>query len=84
MRIGSIKHVPTTFLAATEVRDVSKHIRTLKFIQRLLHESLSRLIRTLQHDRSIVTNAKCHLGRRYVLNIADFFPKHESGFTRIG
>jgi RNA-directed DNA polymerase len=63
-------------------RRIEAPIRTLKFIQRLLHESLSRLygphpaVHGFLADRSIVTNAKCHLGRRYVLNIdlADFFP----------
>ena len=64
------------------MRRIDAPVRTLKFIQRLLHESLSRLYRPHRathgfvHERSIVTNARQHVGRRYVLNVdlADFFP----------
>ena len=55
---------------------------TLKYIQRLIHESLTRVygpppaVHGFVAGKSIVTNAQSHLGRRYVLNIdlADFFP----------
>ena len=55
---------------------------TLKYIQRLIHESLTKVygphpaVHGFRSERSIVTNARSHLGRRYVLNIdiADFFP----------
>ena len=63
-------------------RRIDAPVRTLKFIQRLVHESLSRIYRPHRAahgfllDRSIVTNARQHVGRRYVLNVdlADFFP----------
>lgn len=56
--------------------------RTLKYIQRLIHESLTRVygphpaVHGFRSERSILTNAQRHTGRRYVLNIdlADFFP----------
>ena len=55
---------------------------TLKYIQRLLHESLTRIygahpaVHGFLSKRSIVTNAQNHVGSRYVLNIdlEDFFP----------
>ena len=55
---------------------------TLKYIQRLIHESLTRVygphpaVHGFLSQRSIVTNAQNHVGRRYVLNVdlADFFP----------
>ncbi len=55
---------------------------TLKYIQRLIHESLTQVygphpsVHGFRSERSIVTNAKEHLGRQYVLNIdlEDFFP----------
>ena len=55
---------------------------TLKYIQRLIHESLTRVygphptVHGFRSGCSIVTNARNHLGCRYVLNIdlADFFP----------
>ena len=67
-------------------RHIEVPVRTLKFIQRLIHESLTRVygphpaVHGFRLERSIVTNAKNHIGRRYVLNIdlADFFP----GITR--
>ena len=56
--------------------------RTLKYLQRLIHESLTRVygphpaVHGFCTGGSIVTNAQNHLGRRYVLNIdlVDFFP----------
>ena len=64
------------------VRRIDAPVRTLKFIQRLIHESLSCIYRPHRAahgfltDRSIVTNAREHVGRQYVLNVdlADFFP----------
>lgn len=55
---------------------------TLKFIQRLIHESLTLVygphsaVHGFLPGRSIVTNAENHVGSQYVLNIdlADFFP----------
>ena len=55
---------------------------TLKYIQRLIHESLTRVygphpaVHGFLSERSIVTNAQNHVRRRYVLNVdlADFFP----------
>ena len=63
-------------------RRIDAPTRTLKYIQRLIHESLTRIygphdaVHGFLAQRSIVTNAKKHVGRRYVLNIdlADFFP----------
>ena len=63
-------------------RRIEEPSRTLKYIQRIIHESLTRVygphsaVHGFVIGRSIVTNAKNHLGRRYVLNIdlADFFP----------
>ena len=59
----------------------------LKFIQHTLAAKLVELYtpRTVVHgftcDRSIVSNAKCHVGRRFVLNvdIKDFFPSIHFG-----
>ena len=63
-------------------RSIEVPDRTLKYIQRLIHESLARIygphpaVHGFLTNRSIVTNASNHLGRRYVLNIdlEDFFP----------
>lgn len=63
-------------------RRIEAPTRTLKYIQRLMHESLIRIygphpaVHGFRTGRSIVTNAEYHKGRRYVLNIdlADFFP----------
>ena len=62
-------------------RQIEAPIRQLRYIQRLIHESLTRVygphpaVHGFRAERSIVTNAKEHLGQRYVLNIdlADFF-----------
>ena len=56
--------------------------RTLKYIQRIMHESLTRMynphpaVHGFTPNRSVATNARVHLHQRYVLNIdlADFFP----------
>lgn len=63
-------------------RKIDAPNRTLKYIQRIMHESLIRIygphpaVHGFVPNKSIVTNAKRHLVRRYVLNIdlADFFP----------
>ena len=63
-------------------RRIEAPTRTLKYLQRLIHESMSRLygphpaVHGFRSEHSIVTNAKSHLGRKYVLNIdiQDFFP----------
>ena len=63
-------------------RRIEEPSPALKYIQRILHESLTRVygahpaVHGFVAGRSIVTNARNHLGRRYVLNIdlADFFP----------
>ena len=63
-------------------RRIDAPVRTLKYIQRLIHESLTRVygahpaVHGFLSNRSVVTNAQNHLARRYVLNIdlADFFP----------
>lgn len=65
-----------------EKRKIDAPSRTLKYIQRIIHESLTRIygphrsVHGFVPNKSIVTNAKRHLGRQYVLNIdlADFFP----------
>ena len=62
-------------------RQIEAPIRQLRYIQRLIHESLTRVygphpaVHGFRAERSIVTNAEEHLGQRYVLNIdlADFF-----------
>ena len=62
-------------------REIEVPPRTLKYIQRIIHESLVRIygphpaVHGFRTGRSIVTNANNHTGRRYVLNIdlADFF-----------
>ena len=54
---------------------------TLKYIQRIIHESLARIygphpaVHGFLSDRSIVTNAQNHVRSRYILNVdlADFF-----------
>ena len=64
------------------VRKIEVPVRTLKYIQRLIHESLTQVygphpaVHGFRSKRSIVTNAQNHLDCRYVLNIdlADFFP----------
>ena len=79
------QHVYTTFSIPRRngrERHIEAPTRTLKFIQRLIHESLTRVygphpaVHGFRSDRSIITNAQNHLGRRYVLNIdlIDFFP----------
>ena len=63
-------------------RNIEAPVRTLKYIQRILHESLSRVygphpaVHGFVPHRSVVTNAQTHVGQRYVLNIdlADYFP----------
>ncbi len=63
-------------------RIIEAPTRTLKYLQRVMHESLSLLYRPHQAvhgflpDRSIVTNAKEHRDSHYVLNIdlKNFFP----------
>lgn len=63
-------------------RRIEAPMPTLKYIQRLIHESLTRVygphpaVHGFRSGRSIVTNAERHLGRRYILNIdlSDFFP----------
>ena len=63
-------------------RRIDAPIPTLKYIQRLIHESLTRVygphpaVHGFLSGRSIITNALKHVHRRYVLNIdlADFFP----------
>ena len=63
-------------------RHIEAPIRTLKYIQRILHESLGRVygphpaVHGFLSGRSIVSNAENHLERRYVLNLdlEDFFP----------
>ena len=55
---------------------------TLKYIQRLIHESLTRVygpnraVHGFVAGRSVITNAKEHVGKCYVLNVdlEDFFP----------
>ena len=63
-------------------RFIEAPTRTLKYIQRLMHESLSlvygphRAVHGFLPSRSIVTNARSHLGSQYILSIdlKDFFP----------
>lgn len=63
-------------------RRIEAPLPTLKYIQRLIHESLTHVygphqaVHGFRTGRSIVTNARNHLGRRYVLNVdlEDFFP----------
>ena len=63
-------------------RLIESPVPTLKYIQRFIHESLTRVygphpaVHGFLAERSIVTNAKNHTGRRYVLNIdlENFFP----------
>jgi RNA-directed DNA polymerase len=56
-------------------RRIEAPIRTLKFIQRLIHESLTRVygphpaVHGFRSGRSIITNAQNHTGRQFVLNI---------------
>ena len=63
-------------------RRIEQPSKTLRYIQRILHESMTKVygahpsVHGFVAGRSIVTNARNHLGRRFVLNIdlADFFP----------
>ena len=63
-------------------RRIERPSRTLKFIQRIIHESLTKIygphnaVHGFVPGKSIVTNAQNHLGCRYVLNIdlENFFP----------
>ena len=63
-------------------RLIDAPVPTLKYIQRIIHESLTRLygphpaVHGFRSERSIVTNAQNHSGRRYLLNVdlEDFFP----------
>ena len=63
-------------------RRIDTPVTTLKYIQRLIHESLTKVygphpaVHGFLPGRSIVSNAQEHLGRRYVLNIdlEEFFP----------
>ena len=63
-------------------RRIEHPASTLKYIQRIMHESLTRVygphraVHGFVPGRSIVTNAREHIGRRYILNIdlSDFFP----------
>lgn len=63
-------------------RIIDAPLPTLKYIQRLIHESLTRVygphpaVHGFSSGRSIVSNARNHIGARYLLNIdlADFFP----------
>lgn len=63
-------------------RLIESPVATLKYIQRIMHESLTRVygphpaVHGFLSGRSIVTNAENHTERRYVLNIdiENFFP----------
>ena len=63
-------------------RKIDAPSRTLKYIQRVIHESMTKIygphpaVHGFIAGRSIVTNAANHTGRPYILNIdlADFFP----------
>ena len=63
-------------------RTIEAPVPTLKYIQRILHESLNRVygphaaVHGFVPKRSVATNARAHLGKRYILNVdlADFFP----------
>ena len=63
-------------------RRIDSPTRSLKYLQRIMHESLVRVygphpgVHGFHQSRSILTNAQNHLGQRYVLNVdlADFFP----------
>ena len=63
-------------------RQIDVPTRTLKYIQRVIHESLTMIygphpaVHGFVPGRSVITNAQGHLGRRYVLNVdlVDFFP----------
>lgn len=65
-----------------EPRQIEAPSSTLRYLQRLIHESLTRIygphpaVHGFRAGRSIVTNAKNHLDCRYVLTIdlLDFFP----------
>lgn len=63
-------------------REIDAPLRTLKYLQRLIHESMNRIysphpaVHGFVKGRSFITNAECHLSSRYVLTIdlQDFFP----------
>ena len=63
-------------------RRIEQPSQPLKYIQRLIHESLTKMygphpaVHGFVANKSIVTNAQEHLGCRYVLNLdlSDFFP----------
>ena len=62
-------------------REIYAPNSSLKYIQRIIHETLSKMywphnaVHGFVSQRSIITNAQNHLGRRYVLNVdlKDFF-----------
>lgn len=72
------------------VREICAPATALKIIQRKLNQALQAVYepRNPAHgfvrDRSVVTNAKAHLGARFVLNIdlQDFFPSINFGRVR--
>ena len=63
-------------------RKIEQPVRTLKYIQRIIHESMMKIygphpaVHGFVAGRSIVTNAEQHLARKYILNVdlVDFFP----------
>lgn len=63
-------------------RQIQVPSKTLKYIQRLIHEALTRVygphraVHGFRLGRSIKTNAENHVGHRYVLNLdlSNFFP----------
>lgn len=63
-------------------RQIEVPTPALKYIQRIVHESLTKIygphdaVHGFVPGRSVMTNAKGHLGKRYVLNVdlVDFFP----------
>ena len=79
------KHDLYTSFAIPRRHGAPRHIEapnpTLRYLQRIIHESLTciygphRAVHGFRAGRSIVTNAKCHVDSRYVLNIdlSDFF-----------
>ena len=79
------KHDVYTSFTIPRRHGTPRHIEapnpTLRYLQRIIHESLTCIygphaaVHGFRAGRSIVTNAKCHLRSRYVLNIdlLDFF-----------
>lgn len=71
-------------------RTISAPVTALKLIQRKLNQVLLCVyqpkpsVHSYLHKRSVVTNAKVHLGRRHILNIdlLDFFPSINFGRVR--